>query len=357
MSGLNLYKGKKVLLTGHTGFKGTWLLALLHHLGARVKGYALEPEQENAIFNTIRAEDFCEENVIHDIRDRYLLEKEVLAFEPDYIFHLAAQPLVRLSYAIPSETFDVNVQGTAYLLDAVRLLRNKCQVVVVTTDKVYKNKETSLAYKETDALGGYDPYSTSKACAELLVESYRSSFFNRDRYHEHQKSVVTARAGNVIGGGDFSKDRIIPDLIRAFESDQTLNIRHPQAIRPWQHVIEPLVGYLKLGLSMEADYEQVHDAYNFGPKQNDHLSVAELIKIATDVFGKGSYEVLKTDDLHEAGILKLNIDLAQSHLGWKPQYNAGEAIRKTIEWYTDRGDKRTVTQHQIADYLEQIDAI
>lgn len=357
MSALNLYKGKKVIVTGHTGFKGSWLLALLHQLGARIKGYALEPDNDDCIFNSIGAKEFCEESVIHDIRDRHFLEKEILDFQPDYIFHLAAQPLVRLSYAIPSETFDVNVLGTGYVLDALRLLKNKCSVVVITTDKVYKNKETAIAYRETDMLGGYDPYSTSKACAELLVESYRSSFFNKAKYHEHQKALVTARAGNVIGGGDFSKDRIIPDLVRAFESSQTLTIRHPEAIRPWQHVIEPLVGYLKLGLKIDSDYIQVPEAYNFGPKENDHLSVEELIKVAINVYGKGGYEVIKTDELHEAGILKLNIDLAQSALGWVPQYNAAEAIQKTIEWYKEKGDKRKFTQLQVAHYLKQIDAV
>lgn len=345
------------MVTGHTGFKGSWLLALLHQLGARIKGYALEPDNSECIFNSIRANEFCEESVIHDIRDRHFLEKEILEFEPDYIFHLAAQPLVRLSYAIPSETFDVNVLGTGYVLDALRLLKKKCSVVVITTDKVYKNKETGVAYRETDMLGGYDPYSTSKACAELLVESYRSSFFNKAKYQEHQKALVTARAGNVIGGGDFSKDRIIPDLIRAFENNQTLTIRHPGAIRPWQHVIEPLVGYLKLGLKIDSDYRQVPEAYNFGPQENDHLSVEELIKIAISVYGKGAYEVLKTDELHEAGILKLNINLAQSVLSWTPQYNAAEAIRKTIEWYKEKGDKRAFTQQQIAEYLNLVDAV
>ncbi len=357
MVDLNLYKGKKVFVTGHTGFKGTWLLALLHRFGAIIKGYALAPEDEACIFNAIHANTFCSESILHDIRDKDHLKKAILAFEPDYIFHLAAQPLVRLSYAIPDETFEVNVLGTGYLLDAVRALQSKCNIVIITTDKVYKNREIDIAYHEQDELGGYDPYSTSKACAELLVASYRNSFFNRADYHKHQKAIVTVRAGNVIGGGDFSKDRIIPDLVRAFQNNQKLNIRNPNAIRPWQHVIEPLFGYLKLGLKMDDTYHDTHDAYNFGPQSKDHLSVEHLIQIGIQVFGKGEYEVIKMDQLHEAGLLKLNIELAQNNLKWQPQYSAEVAIKKTIEWYIAPEDKKKFTEQQIEDYLQLMYAL
>jgi CDP-glucose 4,6-dehydratase len=354
---LNQYKGKKVFITGHTGFKGTWLLAILHNLGAIIKGYALAPENENCIFNAIQAHDFCSQSIIQDIRDKDNLKKEIIEFEPDYIFHLAAQPLVRLSYEIPNETFEVNVLGTGYLLDAVRQLKHKCNIVIITTDKVYKNKETDIAYYEADELGGYDPYSASKACTELLVASYRNSFFNRAIYSQHQKAIVTARAGNVIGGGDYSKDRIIPDLVRAFQNNQTLSIRNPNAIRPWQHVLEPLIGYLKLGLLLDKAYQNTKDAYNFGPNAADHLSVESLIQIGIQIFGKGAYEIIKMDDLHEAGILKLNIELAQNHLQWQPVYNASTAIKKTIEWYVEKGDKKAFTLMQIEAYLKNIYAL
>ena len=219
----NYYKGKRVFITGHTGFKGSWLMAWLHQLGATVKGYALAPEYDECLFNILEPLNLCE-SIIADIRNRQKLKEEVLSFQPDYIFHLAAQPLVRRSYQLPAETFEVNAVGTANLLEAVNLLPNKCSVIVITTDKVYENKEQDILYNETDVLGGYDPYSASKACTEIVVSSFRNSFFNVDKIEQHKKAVVTVRAGNVIGGGDFSDDRIIPDIIKALKQQKIIYI-------------------------------------------------------------------------------------------------------------------------------------
>jgi CDP-glucose 4,6-dehydratase len=354
---LQTYKGKKVLVTGHTGFKGTWLITILQHIGAVVSGYALSPNHEHAIFNSIDATHYCEKSVIADIRNKQQLEDVILEFQPDYIFHLAAQPLVRLSYLMPSDTFDVNVLGTTYLLDAVRKLTKKCNVIIITTDKVYKNKELDIAYKESDELGGYDPYSASKACAELVVASYRNSFFNREKYIDHEKAIICARAGNVIGGGDYSADRIIPDLIKSLEQNQELIIRNPNAIRPWQHVMEPLIGYLKLGALMNENYLSLQNAYNFGPELNDHLNVEALVQIAIKTYKRGQYKILKQDQLHEAGILKLDISLAKKDLKWQPYYNASVAIQKTIEWYSVSDNKQLFTKKQIEDYLRLINEI
>jgi CDP-glucose 4,6-dehydratase len=249
----NFFRGKKVFLTGHTGFKGSWMLALLKQLGAVTTGYALAPDtNELALYNVIRGDEACN-SIIADIRDKAVLNASIIQAQPDIIFHFAAQPLVRYSYTNPIETFEVNTLGTANVLDAIKLLDKKCSVVIITTDKVYENKEWDYPYRETDRLGGYDPYSASKAAAEIVVDSYRNSFFNTAHFNTHQKSVATARAGNVIGGGDFSADRIIPDIIRALQNNKVINIRNPNAVRPWQHVLEPIAGYLLLAKKLYED--------------------------------------------------------------------------------------------------------
>jgi CDP-glucose 4,6-dehydratase len=342
----NTYKNKKVFLTGHTGFKGAWLLARLYQLGASVKGYALEPLTKQDLFYSIKGETICE-SVIADIRDKERLKKEILDFQPDFIFHLAAQPLVRLSYEIPVETFDVNVLGTANLLDAVRFLDKPCNIVCITTDKVYENKEWHYPYRENDRLGGYDPYSASKAAAEIAVSSYRSSFFNPKEYDKHQKSVAVARAGNVIGGGDWSKDRIIPDIVRALNDKKPIVVRNPNAVRPWQHVLEPLSGYLLLGVKMIENAIKYADAYNFGPYLEDTLTVENLVKIAIQQYGYGHYETpTQTNQPHEAGLLKLDINKAINELDWRPKWSANKAIEKTINWYLNKEN----VYEQIGDY-------
>ncbi len=353
-SRLGIYKNKKVFVTGHTGFKGSWLITLLHLLGANVKGYALDQEVES-LYNSIKGNELVE-SVIGDIRNAQYFKEELCNFQPDFIFHLAAQPLVRASYEDPIGTFDINVSGTSNLLNAVRFLEKPCQVIIITTDKVYQNKEWVYPYRENDRLGGYDPYSASKACTELVVDSYRNSFFNVNNLGQHQKKIVTVRAGNVIGGGDWSKDRIIPDIVRALTSNSSIQVRNPLSIRPWQHVIEPLVGYLLTGVALSENQDNHYEtAYNFGPFNNDELTVEELVNIAIESWGAGKYSSpLLKDQPHEAGILKLDINRAINHLGWKPKWTAKEAIKQTIEWYKKASsiDPRESVIEQLNNYFQ-----
>lgn len=350
-----IYSGKKILLTGHTGFKGSWMLKLLSMLGANVKGYALNPLNEMDLFNLIKGSSLCD-SFIGDIRDRELLTKEIVTFEPDFVFHLAAQPLVRLSYEIPSETFEINAIGTANVLDGVRLLKNACTVVLITTDKVYHNNEWVHPYRETDRLGGYDPYSASKACTELIIDSYRNSFFNLNDYPNHGKAIAVGRAGNVIGGGDWSKDRLIPDLAKALNLNQPVSIRNPRSIRPWQHVLEPVVGYLLLALNLYKRPYDFSQAYNFGPVLTDTLSVEEMLKLAISRWGNGSYTFDNQEgQLHEAALLKLDISKAVDQLGWYPKMDAVKAVAMTMDWYKEFAlNKEAIeqfTQLQIMNYL------
>jgi CDP-glucose 4,6-dehydratase len=329
------YNGKKVFVTGHTGFKGAWLTAALHTLGATVKGYALQPAYENGLFDILKPLKLVE-SVIGDIRNKKFLEEQILTFQPDFVFHLAAQPLVRRSYEIPAETFEINVTGTANLLESISRLEKKCTVVVVTTDKVYENREENIFYKEDDSLGGYDPYSSSKACTELVVNAFRHSFFNPENYERHKKSIASARAGNVIGGGDWSKDRIIPDIVRALRAGQKIEVRNPKAIRPWQHVLEPITGYLLLaGLLNERPFT-FSRAFNFGPLPGDHLTVGELVEIAIGRWGNGEWkDSSSTEAPHEAGLLKLDISRARNELDWEPKLDAKAAISWTVDWYKE----------------------
>ncbi len=327
------YAGKKVFLTGHTGFKGTWLSHLLYNLGAVVKGYALSPSEELNLFDASGLAKNMQSE-INDLRNREALIQSLESFQPDYIFHLAAQPLVRLSYEKPAETFEVNAIGTANLLDALQTVQQKCNVVLITTDKVYQNIESDYPYKESDRLGGYDPYSASKACCELVIDSYRNSFFNPSNYHSHQKSIAVARAGNVIGGGDWSKDRLIPDIAKALNRSETIAIRNPSAVRPWQHVLEPLFGYLELGAKMNEAPLIYGQAYNFGPHAHDALTVEEMVQKVIQSWGEGKYDIEQNNaNLHEAGLLKLDINKALQELNWKPIFDAQVAVERTINWY------------------------
>jgi CDP-glucose 4,6-dehydratase len=329
----NYYTGKKIFVTGHTGFKGAWFITWLHQLGAHIKGFALLPEDANGLFNIIK-DKFSFEHVIGDIRNKQLLEKEILDFQPDFIFHLAAQALVRKSYEIPSETFEVNVTGTANVLEAVNKLEKKCTVVVITTDKVYENIEADYLYKEDDRLGGYDPYSASKAATEIVVSSFRNSFFNINRYSVHQKVIISARAGNVIGGGDWSKDRIIPDIVRSLKNSEKIFVRNPHAVRPWQHVLEPLGGYLLIGMLADKNAPAFSGAYNFGPLPTDHVPVKGLVETAIHCWGSGEWiNGYDATQPHEAGLLQLSIEKAIQVLGWQPKLKSREAIEWTIDWY------------------------
>ncbi len=345
------YAGKKVFLTGHTGFKGAWMLAWLTRLGATVKGYALAPESPDGVFATLPPSlDY--ESVIADIRDKQKLKTELRAFEPDFIFHLAAQPLVRYSYHHPADTFDINVTGTANLLEAASTLTGKCSIVAITTDKVYHNNEWVFPYRETDRLGGYDPYSASKACTELVIDSFRNSFFNFNNYATHQKTIASARAGNVIGGGDRSADRIIPDIVRSLAQGQPVAVRNPGAVRPWQHVLEPIEGYLRLGALLHQQPDTYAKAYNFGPASTRQITVQEVVELAIESWGHGKWKDISSDMApHEAGLLSLDISLATKELGWQPKLSHTEAIRWTIDWYKQyHENKQSIIEQQIADY-------
>jgi CDP-glucose 4,6-dehydratase len=343
------YQGKKVFLTGHTGFKGSWLAAWLHSLGATVKGYALAPEYGNGLYSLLPATVFAGGDIHADIMDRQRLRDELLAFAPDFVFHLAAQPLVRRSYQMPADTFAINAVGTANLLEAVHQLPGHCTVLVITTDKVYENKEQDVLYKEGDTLGGYDPYSASKACTELVVNSFRNSFFNPAAFAQHGKQLASVRAGNVIGGGDWSQDRIVPDIVRSLQAARPIHVRNPAAVRPWQHVLEPLGGYLLLGGLLASGATKLSPAYNFGPQPHDHLPVGQLVQQAIANWGNGEWvNASDKSQPHEAGLLQLDITLADKELHWQPKLTAAEAIAWTLQWY------RQPVADQAAFALEQI---
>lgn len=354
---LSFYGGKKVFVTGHTGFKGSWLVKILSMLGAEVKGYALPPATDPDLYHVLGIDNLCT-SVFGDIMDREKLVREITDFAPDVIFHLAAQPLVRLSYEIPAETFAVNAIGTAHVLDAVRKIDKPCTAVLITTDKVYHNNEWDFPYRENDRLGGYDPYSASKACAELVIDSYRNSFFNRKDYGNHKKAIVATRAGNVIGGGDWAKDRLIPDIVRALHNGEEIVLRNPAAVRPWQHVLEPLSGYLLLGYLATERYDTLSDAYNFGPNPEDTLTVEQMTSLAIDIWGTGKYRVVQNPSApHEAGLLKLDISLVKARLGWTPAMNAHEALKLTLQWYKtyyQENDKvGELTEQQIKYFFDK----
>lgn len=345
------YQGKRVLVTGHTGFKGAWLITWLHLLGANIKGYALAPENERSLFATV-APHLAFEHVENDIRNKAKVQQEILNFKPDIVFHLAAQALVRRSYEIPAETFEVNAIGTANVLEAVNLLPGKCTVIVITTDKVYENKEINYHYKEDDVLGGYDPYSASKAATEIVVSSFRNSFFNPKNYLQHHKALASARAGNVIGGGDWSKDRIIPDIIRSLQSGDDIAVRNPTAVRPWQLVLEPLYGYLLLAIQLDNDAARFSSSYNFGPMENDHLPVKNLVETSLECWGSGSWKDMSDPGQpHEAVLLQLDINKAMGELNWRPKLKSREAIQWTIDWYKQPPETAMeLTIQQIKNY-------
>lgn len=349
------YRGKKIFLTGHTGFKGAWLLKIFSMLGADVTGYSQNPKNKNDLYNLIDGENQCK-SIIDDIRDAQKLNDVIRNFQPDFVFHLAAQPLVRYSYEHPLETFEVNSIGTANILNSIREVYKQVQVILITTDKVYHNNEWHYPYRENDILGGYDPYSASKACAELVVNSFRNSFFNLKDYQKHKTSIAVARAGNVIGGGDWSNDRLIPDIVKAITENKIINIRNPNSVRPWQHVLEPLVGYLILGSKLQSNPIKFSTAYNFGPYSTDSLSVVDLVKLSIETWGAGKFEVYNQENnYHEAGMLKLDITKVISELEWEPKMNANQALNETIKWYKAYFDEEVniekYTEEQIKNYI------
>jgi CDP-glucose 4,6-dehydratase len=350
----NIWSGKRVFLTGHTGFKGGWLALWLAHLGAEVRGYSLDPYTTPNLFSEAGVGRKVED-IRGDIRDAADLESALKGFAPEVVFHLAAQPLVRLSYADPIMTYETNVIGTARVLDAVRRTPSVRAVVSITTDKCYDNKEWVWGYRETDPLGGYDPYSSSKACAEIVSAAYRQSYFPIDKISEHRMAIATARAGNVIGGGDWSTDRLIPDLVRGLVMEKPVAIRRPHAIRPWQHVLEPLQGYLKLAeklLSPEA--ARYASAYNFGPAEEDARPVSWIAERMTRTWGGDASWFLDEDSsVHEARYLKLDSSRARTDLGWATRLKLGVALDWVVNWYKAQaagGDMQSYTVDQIIQY-------
>lgn len=347
--GFDIYKNKRVLITGHTGFKGSWLSIWLTILGAEVCGYSLEPDTEPSMFLELGIKNKISKHIIGDILDENSLNKAFTDFKPDVVFHLAAQPLVRKSYEEPVLTYKTNVLGTLNVLEYARKCESVKAFVNITTDKCYENKETYEGYKEGDPLGGYDMYSSSKACSEILSSSYRRSFLQDRNF-----ALATARAGNVIGGGDWAKDRLIPDCVRSIVSNQAIELRNPNSIRPWQHVLEPLFGYLLLGEKLLEDRNKYAESFNFGPNETSVVKVCDVVKKAIEYYGSGQIRFNKTDDLHEAKILLLNTDKAEKVLDWQSKYDIDKAIKETIQWYKNFYENKTdmynFTVSQIREY-------
>jgi CDP-glucose 4,6-dehydratase len=343
------WKDKKVFLTGHTGFKGSWLSLWLQSMGAEVKGYSLEPPTAPSLFVEAKVGENMESE-IGDIRSLAVLKNSMVSFSPDVLIHMAAQPLVRLSYAEPIDTYSINVMGTVNVLEAARSCKNLKAIVSVTTDKCYENKEWAWGYRENEPMGGHDPYSSSKGCAELVTAAYRSSFFNT----ADTASLATARAGNVIGGGDWADDRLIPDILKAFEKSKSVIVRNPLSTRPWQHVLEPLSGYLVLAEQLYKKGNEFAEAWNFGPKEEDCKPVNWILDQMVATWGAGaSWELDKNNNPHEAGFLKLDCSKAAHKLKWQPQWNLQETLQLIIEWhqiYTNGNDVKAQCLKEIKKY-------
>lgn len=351
------WRGKRVLLTGHTGFKGSWMALWLQSMGAHVVGYALAPPTSPSLFEEADVAAGMT-SVIGDIRDLAAVRAVVAEHRPEIVFHMAAQPLVRYSYAEPVETYATNVMGTVNLLEAVRLAPGVKAVVNITTDKCYENREWVWAYRENEPMGGYDPYSSSKGCAELVTSAYRQSFFNESDYARHGVAIASARAGNVIGGGDWAQDRLIPDILAAFEQGRVVQIRNPNAVRPWQHVLEPLRGYLTLAERLYCDGVAYAEGWNFGPNEQDAMPVGWIVGTMTALWGEGAQSRLDAGaHPHEATYLKLDVSKARARLGWQPALRLEPALRMIVDWSRQRkggADARAVTLAQIHAYQNNV---
>jgi CDP-glucose 4,6-dehydratase len=347
------WSGKSVLLTGHTGFKGSWLSLWLQSMGAKVIGFALAPPSDPSLFVTAKvAEGMI--SIEGDIRDYSVLAEVFEKFQPEIVIHMAAQALVRYSYVNPVETYAANVMGTVHLLEAARQVDSVRAIVNITSDKCYENREWVWGYRENEAMGGYDPYSSSKGCAELVASAYRSSFFNPQDYVHHRVALASARAGNVIGGGDWADDRLIPDIMRAIVQGKPVSIRNPHAIRPWQHVLEPLSGYLQLAQKLYQDGVVYAEGWNFGPNEVDAKPVQWIVDRLTEAWGEGASWVLHDGNHpHEAHYLKLDCSKARSRLNWQPRWHLEEALKAIVDWqraHQAGQEMRMVTLQQISAY-------
>jgi len=352
MIDIKFWKNKRVFVTGNTGFKGSWLTLWLHHLGAEVRGYSLHPISSPALFYELKLNRIID-TTFADIRDQVSLEKSMLGFNPDILIHLAAQPIVKLSYKHPLETYEVNVMGTAKVLDVARNCSNLKAIVNVTSDKCYENDERINGYKEDDPLGGFDPYSSSKACSELVTSAYRLSFFE-----EKKIGVASARAGNVIGGGDWSDDRLIPDIFRAFANSNPVYVRSPRSTRPWQHVLEPLSGYLLLCQKLYEDYRFYSKGWNFGPKDEDIRTVEWILDRMVEKWPNSNWKLDHDSDFHEAKSLKLDISSTLRDLGWSPRWDLTSTIDKIIDWqksWLNHQDMRKLSLIEIEKYMRDIE--
>lgn len=340
----NFWAGKRIFLTGHTGFKGGWLALWLQSLGTQVTGYALAPPTTPNLYSVARVGDGMESHEA-DIRNLEALRSAMTKAAPEVVLHLAAQPLVRYSYQDPLETYSTNVMGTANVLQVARELPTLRALVVVTSDKCYENREWVWGYRESDAMGGFDPYSSSKGCAELVTAAFRNSYFAA----EQKVGVASARAGNVIGGGDWAGDRLLPDAIRAFQEKRELVIRSPEAIRPWQHVLEPLAGYLTLAQQLCQEPKRWAEGWNFGPNDDDARPVKWIVGKLCEQWGAGaSWRLDDNPQPHEAHYLKLDISRAKAELGWAPRWNLAQALEKTVEWYRAHGEGRNMRDASLA---------
>lgn len=352
------FKGRKILITGHTGFKGSWLSRMLLNWGARVCGIGLPPHTDPNLFEAIKIKREIK-NYFVDIRDFSKIKSVIAKEKPEIVFHLAAQPIVRESYANPLYTLDTNILGTANVLQAVKEAGGIKSVIIVTTDKVYKNNETGRPFREDDKLGGHDPYSASKAAVEILVDSYSKSFFNPADYgKKHETLISSARAGNVIGGGDWNKDRLVPDLVKGVFQGERFMIRNPDAVRPWQHVLEALCGYTLLATKLHEGRREFSGGWNFGPSCKNFLNVREFVELATGILGRGDYTIMKTpDNNHEDKLLTLNSAKARKNLGWKQRLNLDKTLALTFEWYKnfyDREDVGRITDKQIESFFNNL---
>ena len=352
----DFYRGKRVLVTGHTGFKGSWLSIWLHELGAEVIGVAQAPftERDNFVLSGIGQR--IKADIRADIRDGERIKEIFRQYQPEIVFHLAAQPLVRLSYDIPVETYQTNVMGTIHILEAIRFTDSVKVGVMITTDKCYENREQIWGYRENEPMGGYDPYSSSKGAAEIAIASWRRSFFHPGAYEKHGKSIASVRAGNVIGGGDWALDRIIPDCIKALEAGKPIEIRSPKAIRPWQHVLEPLSGYMLLAQKMWNDPVKYCEGWNFGPRAESITNVWDVASMVIENYGSGELKDLSDPDaLHEAKLLMLDISKAKFQLGWEPRMSLGKCVQLVVDWYKryKEEDAYTLCVEHIEKYLQE----